>query len=598
MSTGGVNRTPDELIDALGRVQPMTRRQMLKRAGALGLGLAAASSLLAACGGDDDNSSSGGATSTTTSSSSGTGATATTAEGTSSGSATSASGESGTPDTGTSAPTTGTGGSGSAAGEGKPGGTMMVALNADLTTMDPHMSTAAVDRQVFQLVYDKLVDIDETLNIVPELSTQWEISDDGTEYTFTLVEGVMFHNGEAFNATAAKTNFDRMLDPATASPRKSEVSQITNVEAVDDKTLKLTLSAAFSPLMATLSDRAGMMISPKAIQELGDDLARNPVGTGAFSFVEWIKDDHLTLKKNPDWWQEGLPYLDQVTYKPITDASVRLTTLKTGDVHMIDQLSAKDVQSVKADNSLVYDEVAGLGFTYISLNSSKPPFDNMALRQAVAWCFDRDAINQTLFFGTGAPAQTPIPPSSWAYDDSIEIYSQDYDKAKEKLTEGGQPDGFDFDLLVTNSPDAVQLAEAYKAQLAEAKINANIVLLEFGTLLDRTDSHDYQGVSLGWSGRPDPDGNIYSYFYTGGGNNDGGYSNPQVDDLLDQTRAVSDTAKRKELYTQVDTLIAQEAPMIFIRFPAEIKVWLPVVKGFVHVPDGMMRLDKVWLDQG
>jgi peptide/nickel transport system substrate-binding protein len=599
MSTGGVNRTPDVIVNTLERVQPMTRRQMLKRAGALGLGLAAASSLLAACGGSDSNStSSSGATSTTTTSSSGAGATTTTSSGTSSGSATSASGESGTPNTGTSAPTTGTGGGTSAPGEGKPGGNMMLALNSDLTTMDPHKSTAAVDRQVFQLIYDKLVDIDDGLNIVPELSSQWEISEDGMTYTFSLVEGVTFHNGEAFNATAAKANFDRMLDDATASPRKSEIAQITNVEAVDDKTLKLTLSQAFSPLLATLSDRAGMMISPKAITELGDDLARNPVGTGAFTFVEWVKDDHLTVKKNPSWWQEGLPYLDQVTYKPITDASVRLTTLKTGDVHMIDQLSAKDVQSVKADNSLVYDEVAGLGFTYISLNAQKAPFDNIALRQAVAWCFDRDAINKTLFFGTGAPAQTPIPPSSWAYDDSVQVFKQDYDKAKEKLTEGGQPDGFEFDMLVTNSPDAVQLAEAYKAQLAEAKINANIVLLEFGTLLDRSNNSDFQAVSLGWSGRPDPDGNIYSYFHTDGGLNRGGYSNTQVDDLLEQTRKVADTSKRKDLYTQVTTLIAQDAPMIFIRFPAEIKVWQPVVKGYVHVPDGMMRMDKVWLDQG
>jgi peptide/nickel transport system substrate-binding protein len=384
-----------------------------------------------------------------------------------------------------------------------------------------------------------------------------------------------------------------MLDEATASPRRSEITQITAVEAVDELTLMLTLSQPFSPLLATLSDRAGMMISPAAVEELGDDLARNPVGTGAFSFVEWIEDDHLTLTRNDSWWQEGLPYLDEVRYIPITDASVRLTALRTNDVQMIDQVSARDVAQAREDPDLVYDEVAGLGFTYISLHSSNPPFDNMALRQAVAWTLDREAINETLFFGTGSAAQTPIPPSSWAYDESVQIYTQDYDMARQKLEEGGMPDGFEFTMLVTNTPDGVQLAEAYRAMIGEAGIVANIELLEFGTLLDRSNAGDYQAVSLGWSGRPDPDGNIYGYFHSEGGLNRGSYSNAEVDELLDQTRAVSDQDERRALYSELLTIVAEEAPMIFVRFPAEIKIWQPVIEGFMHVPDGMMRMDGV-----
>ena len=160
------------------------------------------------------------------------------------------------------------------------------------------------------------------------------------------------------------------------------------------------------------------------------------------------------------------------------------------------------------------------------------------------------------------------------------------------------PDGFKFTMLVTNSPDAIQLAEAYRAQMAEANITAEIELLEFGTLLDRTNNSDFQAVSLGWSGRPDPDGNIYNYFHTDGGNNRGGYSNPEVDALLEQTRSEADQAARKALYTQVTTIIAEEAPMIFVRIPAESKVWQPSLKGFVHVPDGMMRMDSVWVEEG
>ncbi len=560
----------------------VSRRTLLKRASVLGLSAGWTASLLAACGddGDDAETPASGAGGETPDAPAGETAAPEEDE------------ETPAPEDDEETPAASTG------GEGTAGGSLTLALNSDLTTMDPHKSTAAVDRQVYQLIYDKLVDIDEGLNIVPELATEWDVSDDGLEYTFTLVEGATFHDGEPFNADAVKFNFDRMLDDATASPRKSEIAQVTAVEVVDDSTVKLTLSQPFSPLLATLSDRAGMMISPKAVEELGDDLARQPVGTGAFSFVEWVKDSHLTVTRNDSWWQEGLPLLDEVRYQPIIDASVRLTALRTNDVQMIDQVSAKDVAQAREDPDLEYNEIAGLGFTYITLHAANPPFDNMALRQAVAWTLDREAINTTVFFGTGNPAQTPIPPSSWAYDESVQIYTQDYDMARQKLEEAGMPDGFEFTMLVTNSPDAIQLAEAYRAQIGEAGIVANLELLEFGTLLDRSNAGDFQAISLGWSGRPDPDGNIYGYFHTDGGLNRGGYSNAEVDRLLDETRAVSDQDERRALYSELLKIVAEEAPMLFIRFPAEIKIWQPVVEGFVHVPDGMMRMDAVSRTEG
>lgn len=567
----------------------MSRRTLLKRASVLGLSAALTTSLLAACGDDEEDEPTTAAGGGETPEATGGGTTPEAPDETA---------ETGADETPEMAGDETPEAVSEPAGEGTPGGSISIALESDPTTMDPHLSTAAVDRQIFQLIFDKLVDIDQELNIIPELASEWVISDDGMEYTFTLVEGVTFHDGEPFNATAAKANFDRILDETTASPRLGEIAQVTGVEAVDDTTLVLTLSQPFSPLLATLSDRAGMMISPKAIEELGADLARQPVGTGAFTFVEWLEDDHLTVRRNDSWWQEGLPYLDEVTYIPIVDASVRLTALQTDDVQMIQSLSARDVAMVEEDDSLVYETIAGLGFSYIALNVSQAPFDNIALRQAVAWTIDRDAINETLFFGTGDPAQTPIPPSSWAYDPELQFYTQDYDMARQKLEEGGMPDGFEFTLLLTNSPDAIQLGEVFRAQMGEAGIVANIELLEFGTLLDRTDGGDYQAVSLGWSGRPDPDGNVYGYFHSEGGNNDGGYSNPEVDRLLDEARAVSDQDERRALYSELLTIVAEEAPMIFVRFPPQSKIWQPALQGFILVPDGMMRMDEVYLDQG
>jgi peptide/nickel transport system substrate-binding protein len=481
--------------------------------------------------------------------------------------------------------------------DGQYGGTLNVALNADLTTMDPHMSTAAVDRQVYQNVFNKLVDIEENLEIIPELAETWDITDEGDEYTFHLVEGVEFHDGDTFNAEAARINFERMLDEELGSPRRAEILQVEEVEVVDDQTFTLHLETAFSPLLATLSDRAGMMISPTAIDELGDDLARQPVGTGGFTFVEWVTDDHLTLSRNDDYWEDGLPYLDEVIYRPITDAAVRLTSLQTDEVQIIDDISARDIEQAQADPDLVFSEVPGLAFTYIQLNHQVEPLDNLDLRQAIAWTIDREAINDTLFFGTGDAAQTPIPPSSWAYDPDVRVYEQDYDMAQQKLEEGGMPDGFSFSMMVTNTPDAIQLAEAYQDQMAGAGIDVELELLEFGTLLDRLNAEDFEAVSLGWSGRPDPDGNIYGYFHSEGGFNRAGYGNPEVDDLLDQTRAVTDQDERRELYSELTRIVAEEVGMIFIRFPGQIKIHQPRVQGFTHIPDGMMRFNEVWLDE-
>ncbi len=557
-------RTADLALQVLaGR---LTRREALKRALALGLSAPTLAALLAACGGTAEST-----------------ATAVPPVPPTPPGAAGASGAASPVARATAQPS------------GIPGGKLTVGLNSDLSTLDPHKSTAAVDRQVFQLVYDKLVDIDEQLNIVPQLATGWKIADDGKTYTFTLVEGATFHDGTPFNAEAVKKNFERMLDAATASPRRSEIQQVTKVDAPDAKTVVLTLSQPFAPLLATLSDRAGMIISPKAIAEKGDDLARQPVGTGAFTFVEWVKGDHLTVTKNPTYWQKGLPYLDEVTYKPITEATQRLTGLKTNQLQLVDQIAGKDVEATKKDSSLVLSDVPSLGFTYITLQHGKPPFDNKALRQAVAYSFDREGINKVVFFNTGRAGQTPIPPSSWAYDDSVAPYKQNYDTVKQKLIEGGKPQGFSFTMLVTNSPEAIQLAEAYKAQLGEAKIVANIELLEFATLLDRSNKSEFEAVSLGWSGRPDPDGNVYNYFHSKGGGNRGNYNNPEVDKLLEQARAVAEPAQRKLLYTQATKLIAEDVPQVFIRFPAEIKVWQPAVQGYVHVPDGMMRLNAVSL---
>ncbi len=214
-------------------------------------------------------------------------------------------------------------------------------MDADSTTMDPHRSTAAVDRQVYNNVYGKLVDIDTKFGIVPQLAQSWEIKNGGLTYVFKLRRGVKFHDGSDFDAEVVKWNFDRMRDPALASPRRSEIAPIKEVKVVDPSTVEITLTAPFTPLLSVLSDRAGMMVSRAAVEKYKDDFARNPVGTGPFRFVEWVKDDHLTLKRFDGYFEKGLPYLDEIVYRPIPDSTVRFTAMRTGQVDFMHQIAPR-----------------------------------------------------------------------------------------------------------------------------------------------------------------------------------------------------------------------------------------------------------------
>jgi len=324
------------------------------------------------------------------------------------------------------------------------GGTLRIAMDADNTTMDPHRSTAAVDRQVYNNIYSKLVDIDAKFGIVPQLAESWEVKGGGLVYVFKLRKGVKFHDGTDFNAEIVKWNFDRMRDPALASPRRSEIAPVKDVKVVDPYTVEITLSASYSPFLTVLTDRAGMMVSKAAVEKFKDDYARNPVGTGPFRFVEWVKDDHLTIKRFDGYWEKGLPYLDEVIYRPIPDPSVRFTSMRTGQVDFMHQIAPKDVAQAKGEKGLKVSEIPSLWWQGMHLNNQVAPFNNKALRQAIWYGIDRTVIQRIVYQGLGAPAWSPFPPSMWAQDRDFTDWRRDPARAKAKLAEGGMPNGFSF----------------------------------------------------------------------------------------------------------------------------------------------------------
>jgi len=481
------------------------------------------------------------------------------------------------------------------------GGNIKVGLDADVTTLDPILSSSLYDRQVMLNIYDTLVRLDASNSIVPDLATSWSYTTP-TQLEFTLRTDVTFQDGTPFNADAVVFNINRILkDPS--SPRLSEISSVKSVTAVDSSHALFTLKKPFSPLLATLTDRAGMMLSPTAVQSLGSGLANGPVnaGSGPFIFKEWVKGDHLTVVKNPHYWMKDaqgntLPYLQSIRYVPITNESVMYSNLETGNINIADDLGPTEVSSAKSNSNLIYKQEPGLSFFGFMLNTKSAPLDNVHVRRAIEWGVNRPEIVNTVLKGIGVVAQGPLSPVSWAYSSSIAPYSYNITNAKSELAQAGKSSGVSFTLLITSgSPLNAQEAQFIQSELQPAGITVNIKQETFTTLLNDTSAFNFQAALIGWSGRPDPDGNMYSWFHTGGGFNDMQYSNPQVDTLLESARASSDQATRIMDYQQAEQQILQDASYVFINNGVNEQATATNIKNFTLLPTGMMEFYNVYV---
>jgi len=250
---------------------------------------------------------------------------------------------------------------------------------------------------------------------------------------------------------------------------------------------------------------------------------------------------------------------------------------------------------MKNSKDPIFDQVPGLGYQELDINNARAPFDKVEVRQAIAYALDRDALANSVLFGSVTPGQGPIAPSSWAYDPVVNIYKRDVQKAKDLLAKAGLTPPVKFDCNITNAPVNITIGQAIKEQLAEAGFDMNIQLLDFPTALAKNTAKDYTCWQVGWSGRPDPDGNTYSFLYSTGPSNNESYKNPQVDKLLDQARASYDQAQRKQLYTEALKIVVSEVNYPYLWWGTDIKLYAPKVNGFVHVPDGMIRTKEMWM---
>jgi peptide/nickel transport system substrate-binding protein len=485
----------------------------------------------------------------------------------------------------------------------KSGGNISVGLNTtSVVTLDPTKSTALVDRQVMLNMYDTLVAINAQNQVVPDLATSWSYpTSDHKQLVFTLRTGVTFWDGTPFNADAVVFNINRILN-TPSSPRYSELAQVQSVQAVDATHVQFNLKQPFSPLLATLTDRAGMILSPTAVQKAGANLGNAPVGAGSgpFMFSEWVKGDHLTLKRNPHYWMKDsqgnqLPYLQSIRYRPFSDESVEFSNLETSTINVADTVDPNDVPTAKSNPSLVYKQEPGLSFYGIMLNVKAAPLDNVHVRRAIEWSVNRQEILNSVLKGIGVVSQSAISPVSWAYDSSFAPYTYNIGNAKAELAQAGVSN-VTFTMLITSgSPLNSQIAQFIQSELQPAGITMNIKQETFATLLSDTQNHNFQAALLGWSGRPDPDGNVYSWFHTGGGLNDMQYSNPQVDKLLEDARSASDQGQRTTDYQQANKLILQDASYVFLYHGVNVQATTSNIKGFTLLPTGIMIFTSVYL---
>jgi len=473
--------------------------------------------------------------------------------------------------------------------------TLKIGLADDPDVLDPDQSRTFVGRIVYTALCDKLVDIDPELNFVPQLATAWEWSDGGKTLTMKLRDGVTFHDGEAFDAAAVKYNIERSKT-LPESRRKSEVKSITGVEVVDPLTVKFTLAAPDATLMATLSDRAGMMVSPKAAEAAGAGLGANLVCSGPYKFVERVQQDRIVLEKFPAYWNAGAFHFDEVIYRTIPDSTVRLANLQAGDLDMIERLSPPDIPTVKGDDKLQVVDVVGLGYQGITINNANgeraktPLGQDPRVRKALELSIDRAALNQVVFDGAHLPGNQFVSPQSQFYNKAAPVPERDVAKAKALLKEAGA-EGFSFEMQFPNNPDMTRAAQVIQAMAAEAGFDIKLRATEFATMLKEQSAGNYQASEVGWSGRVDPDGNIHSFATCKGGINDSKYCNPEVDKLLDGARQTNDIAERKKLYASAIEILDRDRPIIYLYHPKWIWALSSKLKGYKPYPDAMIRIE-------
>jgi peptide/nickel transport system substrate-binding protein len=478
--------------------------------------------------------------------------------------------------------------------------TLRIGLAEDPDILDPTLARTFVGRIVFAAICDKLFDITPDLRIEPQLATGYEWAADNKSVTLKLRRGVVFQDDEPFDAAAAKFSLARHLT-MQGSTRKSEISAIQSVDVIDNHTVRLNLSRPFAPLLATLTDRAGMMVSPKAAQAEGVNFGARPVCAGPYKFVGRVAQDRIELERFDKYWDKDHVLIDRIEYRPIIDTAVRLANLQAGSLDFIERLQPTDLASVRKDLRLGVASIPELGYVGITVNVANGPRgqnplgQDARLRQALSLAIDRQALVQIVFNGEFLAGNQPFAPASPWYDKNYPVPARDLAKATALLKEAGNPNPT-INLMVSTGSDAQQVAQVIQAMAKDAGFDLKVNAVEFATSLDHAEKGDFEAYQIGWSGRVDPDGNLYSLVACKGPLNDGHYCNPELDKLLDDTRATIDPAERMKIYEKVTAIMQRDLPIIYLYNRRLFYGFTTKLTGFTPYPDGLVRVKDLKLD--
>src|SRR6476646_6460298 len=471
---------------------------------------------------------------------------------------------------------------------------LRIGLAEDPDVLDPTLARTYVGRIVFASICDKLFDIDAKLNVIPQLALSNETSDDGREVTIKLRPGVKFHDGEPLDAEAAKFSLERHLT-LSGSFRKPELASVDHVDVVDPLTIKMVLKAPFSPLIAQLTDRSGMMVSPKAAKAAGDKFGLKPVCAGPYKFVERVQQDRIVGEKFADYWNKDNVFIDRVVYLPIVDATVRLANLKSGGLDLIERVLATDITDVRADSRLKLSTALELGYFGITINIGNDKnkgalSQSEKVRQALDLSIDREAITQVVFNGEFVPGNQWVSPEHPYYQKAFPVPKRDLAKAKALLKEAGVTLPVAVDMMVPKGAENEAVAQVLQSMAAEAGFDLKIRVIEFATSFKQAQAGEFQAFLIGWSGRIDPDGNSYVFLHTKAPQNDGGYSSAEADKALEDARLITDPAQRKAIYEKLTKTVLNDVPLIYLYHRKLLIAHTTKLEGYKQMPDGLVRV--------
>lgn len=485
----------------------------------------------------------------------------------------------------------------------KDGGTLKVGIASTNVTngVDPHVVQGFYTEWVLGQIGEGLLNYDLGLNVVPWLAKSWTISEDGMTYTFALEQGVKFHNGREMTAEDVKFSIERILNPDTGSRRRVALEPVDNVEVIDTYTVALHLKAPFAPLLANLAGVWAAIIPAESVA--ADGAITHPIGTGPFTYGEWVKNDHLTVSKFADYWREGAPHVDAITFLPINDDAARMTALRTGAVDIITSVPPQLLPSLLNNTNRGFEMKAENGnkWRIAIMNNTAAPFDNVLVRRAVDRALDREEIMLARTFGYGhVDNQIWDKESFWRMDGAVP--ARDLVRARALLAEAGYPDG--LPITIESRSTYLDDAQIVQAQLIEAGFDAKIEVSDWAALKDRMKAGEYHMVISGAGWYADPDSR-YGRFYVKSGPANyfaGGYENAEVETLIAQGRVESDPAARKAIYQKVFDIIQAEVPHAMLYFAPKTLAWQSDVMDFRTDREGNLAsaeggLAFVWLNR-